>query len=143
MKIREFPRIMFSPELFCWPFMVRINAPIIPKAMPVTFIVVIFSLRITEDKIRTIIGTVIIITDALMGVVNWSPLKKANIFNVTPNKAAVINFGKSLPSIFLVLIIESNNQNKIPAKNTLRIINPKGRIYPLSITSLAKVNVTP
>ena len=40
------------------------------------------------DRIRTIIGTVIIITEPFIGVVYWRPLKNDNIFSATPKNAA-------------------------------------------------------
>ena len=41
------------------------------------------------EKIKTIIGEVTIITEALIGLVKLNPLKKASMFNVIPKKDAI------------------------------------------------------
>ena len=103
-------------------------APESPAKTPNNLIFVIFSLKIIADKIKTIIGVVTIITEPFIGVVNWRPLKNANIFSATPKKAAITNLEKSLYSIFSEGVHKLKIQNRIPAKETRNNINPKGCI---------------
>jgi len=51
-----------------------------------------FSFNKILEKIKTIIGEVTIITEALMGEVRLSPLKKHNMFNAIPKNDAKIIF---------------------------------------------------
>ena len=103
----------------------------------------IFSFNKIADNTSTIIGTVIIITDPFIGVVYCKPLKNVSIFKATPKNAALINLEKSFNSIFFDEPNSETIQNNAPAKVTLRTINPNGIMCPPSITSFAKVNVTP
>ena len=59
-----------------------INTPKI-RCFPIGFLIKML------EKIKTIIGEVTIITEALIGLVKLNPLKKASMFNVIPKKDAI------------------------------------------------------
>ena len=66
---------------------------------PKTFLFTIFSFNKILEKIKTNIGDVTIITEALIGVVKLNPLKKVSIFNPTPKNAAK-KVGLGLPTLY-------------------------------------------
>ena len=118
-------------------------APPKPNKTPKTLIRVSFSDKNTADNNNTIIGAVIIITEALIGVVYSKPLKKVSIFRAIPKKEAKTKVLKSLRSIFSFLVNKLNNQNYAVAPIIRTIINPKGLIKPWEIIPFAKVKVSP
>jgi hypothetical protein len=95
-----------------------------------------------EDRIRTIIGVVTMITAADIGVVKLKPLKKVSIFSATPKKAAAMIRGKSANKTFSFGPRKETAQKSKAAPLTRSKINPYGKMY-CGMTSLAMVNVSP
>ena len=69
MKIKKFPNKISSPNSDDCPYKLSTKAPERPNITPSTFNPVMRSFNMIADNIKTIIGTVIMITDPLMGVV--------------------------------------------------------------------------
>jgi len=55
---------------------IKIQAPVVPKKIPISLLRFIFSFNKKEENKRTKMGPVVIIREALMGVVKFNPSKK-------------------------------------------------------------------
>ena len=104
----------------------RISAPTNPNKIPADLISLIFSFNKMAEKIKTMIGEIVIITELFTGVDNSRPLKKASIFITIPKKEHAINLGQSFLSILSCLTKMLAIQKRIAAPKTLSNINPKG-----------------
>ena len=82
----------------------------------------IFSFNKIAEKINTIIGERVIITELFTGVDNSNPLKKASIFITIPKKEQRMILGQSFLSIFSDLINKLTVQNNNEAPITLKRI---------------------
>ena len=102
------------------------QAPVIPITIPLTLRKVMASRIKSEATTSTIIGLVVIISEALMGEVRSRPLKKSNWLVATPNTAHTNNLNKSLFSTFSRVIRELIRKKTIAVNNTRIKINPKG-----------------
>lgn len=108
---------------------ININAPIKPKTAPEIFSKVIFSRIKTADRMKTIIGEIVTITEEFIGVDKLKPLNEKSILMTIPNAAQPKMRSQSLRWIFS----EGNNrlmhQNRRHAPKTLSITKPNGWIY--------------
>ena len=91
-----------------------------PEIIPKAFMLSIFSLSKIAEKMNTIIGERVIMTELLTGVDNSKPLKNASIFITIPKKEQRIILGQSFLSILSDLInkltVQNNNDAPITRK---------------------------
>lgn len=142
---------MLVPEVSAVPvfsaeYINNIAAPKPPIKIPISFLFVMIDPKRTELTIRTKMGVIVMISDALMGLVRESPLKKQSWLIATPLRPLAINLHQSCLSIFSK-ILRSRLKNPVKAivnrnmaepPTTLRTINPEGPttsgIIPLATT---------
>ena len=75
-KTSKFPKEALLADPISFPKIINITAPNKPIKIPSSFFLVAFSSNKKDENIKTIIGEHTMITEALMGVVILSPLKK-------------------------------------------------------------------
>ena len=92
------------------------------------FNIVILSFNKNAERIITITGDKVVITELLMGVDIFKPLKKKSILITIPNSAHATNLGQSFRSIFSQGLKRLTSQNKTAAPVTRSKIKPKGSI---------------
>lgn len=108
--------------------LMRYTAPDKPVIIPEILIRLMDSLSKILDAIRTIIGVVVMIREALTDVVKDSPLKNKETLREAPNRAHKISLGMSFLSTFSLLKTPTI-QKIITAARTRSRLRPKGSRY--------------
>lgn len=81
------PRYVPDPTEDSFPLKTKSAAPVSPNTIPVVLSHVIFSLIIRNEDIKTIIGIMVMIREALIGVEMAKPLKNINWLMAIPKMA--------------------------------------------------------
>ena len=76
MKTNKLPVDVFELSANLPPKRIKMLAPVVPKIIPTSLLRLIFSFNKKYEKTSTKIGPVVMIKDALMGVVKFNPSKK-------------------------------------------------------------------
>jgi len=143
MKMRRFPKGRLSPTRVDVPKAVSKIPPQKPKMTPKILSFVMFSFKKNEDRIRMIMGVMVTITEALIGVVNSKPFKNKSMLITTPKMAATKNFKKSFFAIFSFGNHILHSQNKSVAPATLKTTKAKGFTKLPLMTILTNVKLSP